>query len=69
MGARSMKRTRGRPSPESLSLDELAQKQAVTPVEDLQEVVKLWPVDDDPDELLRFILKERRARRQPERGG
>ena len=33
-----------------------------------EEIAKLWPVDDDPDELLRFLLEERRARRQVRRG-
>jgi len=63
-----MKRTKPRLFRESLSLEELAEQQGVTPVEDLQEVAQFWPVDDDPDELLRFILEERRARRQVSRG-
>jgi hypothetical protein len=63
-----MRRTKLRPFWESPSLDELAEQQGVTPVEDLQEVAKLWPVNDDPDELLGFILQERRARRQVRRG-
>jgi hypothetical protein len=63
-GARSMKHTKPRLFWHSLSLEELAEQQGITPVENLQEVAQLWPVDDDPDELLRFILKERRARRQ-----
>ena len=62
-----MKRTKTRPFWESLSLEELAEQQGVAPVEDLQEIGDLWPVDDDPDELLRFILEERRARRQVRR--
>ena len=63
-----MKRTKPRLFWQSLSLEELAEQQGVTPVEDLKEVAQLWPVDDDPDELLRFILEERRARRQLPRG-
>jgi hypothetical protein len=63
-----MKRTKPPASRESLSLEELAEQQGVTPAEDLEEFAKLWPVDDDPDELLRFILRERRARRQLRRG-
>jgi hypothetical protein len=63
-----MKRTKPRLFWESLSLEELAEQQGVTPVEDLKEVTQLWPVDDDPDELLRFILEERRARRQVPHG-
>jgi hypothetical protein len=59
-----MRRTKPRPSWESLSIEELAEQQGVKPVEDLQEIANLWPMDDDPDDLLRFILDERRARRQ-----
>jgi hypothetical protein len=62
-----MKRTKPRPAWESLSLEALAQQQGVKPADDLQEVAHLWPVDDDPEELLRFILDERRARRQRRR--
>ncbi len=59
-----MKRTKPRPFWESLSLEELAEQQGVEPVNDLHELADLWPMDDDPEELLRFILEERRARRQ-----
>jgi hypothetical protein len=59
-----MKRTKPPRSRKSLSLDELAREQGVHPVKDIQDIADLWPVDDDPDELLRFILEERRARRQ-----
>ncbi len=52
----------------ALSLKELAEQQGVTPVENLDDVGSLWPVNDDPDELLRFILRERRARRRVRRG-
>ena len=47
----------------SLSLDELADQQGVTAVADLDEISALWPVDDDPDELLHHVLHEREARR------
>jgi hypothetical protein len=59
-----MKRTKRVPARKSLSLDQLAKEQGVLPVKDIQEIADLWPVDDDRDELLRFILEERRARRQ-----
>ena len=65
--AKPMRRTKIRPFWESLSLEELAEQQGVTPVDDLREVAKLWPVDDDPDQLLRFILEQRRARRRMRR--
>jgi hypothetical protein len=47
-----------------VSLERLAAEQGVKPVSDLDEVSKLWPVKDDPDELLRFILSERASRRR-----
>lgn len=59
-----MRRTKLPRPRKSLSLNELAKEQGVHPVKDIQEIADLWPVDDDPDELLRFILEERRARRQ-----
>jgi hypothetical protein len=48
----------------SLSLEELAQQQGVEPVSDLDEISDLWPLDDDPDEMLHHILDERRGRRR-----
>jgi hypothetical protein len=62
-----MKRTKRRPFWESISLEELAKRQAVRPVQNLDELVKLWPVDDDAEELLGFVLSERRARRRRQR--
>lgn len=53
----------------SLSLDELIEQQGVSPVSDLGEISALWPVDDDPDDLLRHILHERNARRTLTGGG
>ena len=53
----------------SLSLDELAEQQGVAAVSDLDEISALWPVDDDPDELMRHILHEREARRTLADGG
>lgn len=53
----------------SLPLDELAEQQGVSAVSDLDEISALWPVDDDPDELLRHVLHERAARRTLAEGG
>jgi|GEM_PF-880037 len=47
---------------ESLSLQELIDQQGVAPATDLDEISALWPVDDDPDELLHHVLHERGAR-------
>ncbi len=53
----------------SLSLDELADQQGVAAVSNLDEISALWPVDDDPDQLLEHILHEREARRTFAEGG
>jgi len=43
---------------ESLTTEELIEIQGVSPVSNLDEISALWPADDDPDELLKFILKK-----------
>ena len=48
----------------SLSLEELAAQQGIVAVDDLDAIAALWPADDDPDELLRYLLQERRERRK-----
>ena len=53
----------------AMSLDELAEQQGVSPVSDLDEISALWPVDDNPDDLLHHTLHERRARRKLMEGG
>lgn len=47
----------------SISLERLAALQGIQPVNDLDEISALWPVDDDPDRLFAHILEERSARR------
>ncbi|MBE0616953.1 MAG: hypothetical protein IH608_03355 [Proteobacteria bacterium] len=44
-------------------LADLARQQAVGPVQDLDELAALWPADDDPEALLRYVLAERAERR------
>jgi hypothetical protein len=46
------------------ALKRLIAEQAVTPIDDLDELAALWPADDDPDALMNFILSERQARAQ-----
>lgn len=48
----------------TLSLGELAAQQGVVAVDDLDAISELWPVDDDPDELLHYLLKELCKRRK-----
>jgi hypothetical protein len=47
----------------SIPLEELIERQAVSPADDLDEISSPWPVDDDPDDLLQYILAERSNRR------
>ena len=62
--AESTPSDRARSSWSSSSLAELAEAQGVGPVEDLEGIAALWPSDDDPDELLDYVLAERAARRR-----
>jgi hypothetical protein len=48
----------------AIALDELIQQQGVAPISDLDELSDLWPGDDDPDHLMRYILEERAERRR-----
>jgi len=48
----------------AVSLEELAEQQGVSAASDLDEISALWPADDDPDQLLRYILLERTERRK-----
>jgi len=50
------------------TLEELIAQQGVSPAEDLDELGAAWPCADDPEELLRYILAERSARRRLARG-
>ena len=49
---------------QTVSLDDLAEKQGTAVVSELDSIAALWPVDDDPDALLDFILHERHERRR-----
>lgn len=52
----------------TLSLEELAVRQGVESADDLDAIAALWPADDDPDDLLRYIQESRAARREIARG-
>ncbi len=49
---------------ESVPLEELSEQQGVSVVDDLDEIADLWPADDNPNNLLRYILAERAERRK-----
>ena len=63
-GGESAHSDRARSFWSSLSLAELAKAQGIAPVDELESLVALWPSDDDPDELLEYLLAERAARRR-----
>jgi len=48
----------------SVSLEELIEQQGVVAADDLDAIGALWPADDDPDDLLRFLLAERGEQRK-----
>lgn len=54
---------------QTASLEELAEEQGILTVADIDEISESWPVDDDPDDLLAFVLHERGERRRIRAGG
>jgi hypothetical protein len=48
---------------ESVPLEELAEQQRVSAVDDLDEIADLWPADDNPVNLLLYTLVEHAERR------
>lgn len=59
----------GRSFWQSVSLEELAEEQGVGVVSDIDSIAALWPADDNPDDLLEFVLHERGERRRVAAGG
>ncbi len=49
---------------ETSLLNDLIEQQQVSPIDNLDEISRLWPADDDPDLLLEYVLNERIERRQ-----
>lgn len=45
-------------------LNDLIERQQISPINNLDEISRLWPADDDPDLLLEYVLNERLERRQ-----
>ena len=49
------------------ALDKLAKEQNIKPlktIEDIEKLSALWPGDEEPEELLNFILEDRKQRRE-----
>ena len=49
---------------QSVSLKELAEEQGSRGGVRYYSIAALWPAEDDPDSLLKFIIHERRERRR-----
>lgn len=49
---------------QGISLDELIKQQHISPISNLDELSELWPVDDDPNLLMDYLLNERIERRR-----
>lgn len=54
--------------PPSESLEQLAVKQGVRPVRDLDALAARWPADDDPDAFDAFLRQQRASRRSAAQG-
>lgn len=67
MAKKSVKESNPAPFWQSLSLEELAEQQGVSSAVDLDAIADLWPANDDPDKLLRYIWTERAKRRRLEK--
>ena len=48
----------------AIALARLIEQQQAAPIDDLDALSDLWPADDDPDQLMQFILNERAQRRE-----
>ena len=46
------------------ALNRLIAEQGISPINDLDQLAALWPADDDPDALMKYVLSERQARLQ-----
>ena len=64
MSKEDVEQSTGQSEESALALARLIQQQHVAPIDDLDALSDLWPADDDPENLLKFILSERAQRRQ-----
>ena len=60
----SYEKGEGRSFWQSVSLEELAEKQGAGGVSDIDAIGALWPTNDNVDALLKFVLHERGVRRR-----
>jgi hypothetical protein len=61
---KTAKKSKPAPFWQSLTIEELAEQQGLSAVVDLDAIAALWPANDDPNRLLRYILTERAKRRR-----
>ena len=64
MSKQDSEHTAVQPQDAVLALARLIEQQQVAPIDDLDALSDLWPADDDPDQLMQYILDERKQRRE-----
>jgi hypothetical protein len=64
MSKEDVEQSTGQSEESALALARLIQQQHVAPIDDLDALSDLWPADDDPDQLMQYILDERQQRRE-----
>jgi hypothetical protein len=63
MNKQDIEQTTDQSEDHKLALARLIDQQRVAPIDDLDALSDLWPADDDPDQLMQYILDERMQRR------
>ena len=64
MSKEDVEQSTGQSEERALALARLIQQQHGAPIDDLDALSDLWPADDDPDQLMQYILDERMQRRK-----
>ncbi|MEN3335726.1 MAG: hypothetical protein V7641_5091 [Blastocatellia bacterium] len=64
MSKQDIEQSTGQSEESALALARLIEQQQVTPIDNLDALSDLWPADDDPDQLMQYILDERKQRRE-----
>jgi hypothetical protein len=64
MSKEDVEQSTGQSEESALALARLIEQQHAAPIDDLDALSDLWPADDDPDQLMQYILDERKQRRE-----
>lgn len=64
MSKEDIEQTTDQSEDNKVALARLIEQQQVAPIDDLEKLSDLWPADDDPDQLMEYILDERKQRRE-----